>query len=130
MCSRSMCPVVVGMASALNTTTWCPSLPRNADIMLQLGTLVDADTARGVQLVDETADLADVVTVARAKLDALMAVPNEARHNSKLSVRRHNIADFVSSREEELAETMAVIMSAATQNGLDAYMAALKGRKK
>ena len=52
----------------------------------------------------------------------------QARHMSKMCVRRHNIGRFLATREQDVVNTTKFILSEGPQGAIDGYMAALKAR--
>lgn len=106
------------------------ALSRDADILLQLGELLTAEQARDCKLVDEVTEPDAVEGAAVDMVNKLAAIPNAARHASKMLVRRHNLAEFDRIREADVQQAKDFIMAESTQQALDGYMAALKARKK
>jgi len=96
--------------------------------MLQLGTLVSGAEALALGVVDEVADDVNVHTRCGEQLSKLMAVPNQARHDSKMAVRRHLLADFDANRADDVEHAVRFIRSSAVQATLSSYMEQLKQR--
>ena len=97
---------------------------------MQLGELLSAEQALDYKLVDAVADPEAVEDAAVDMVAKLAAIPNAARHASKMLIRRHNLAEFDRIREADVQQAKDFIMAEPTQKALDGYMAALKARKK
>jgi len=103
---------------------------RQADLLLQTGALLTTEQALAVGLVDEADDHSRVMQRAAAKVADFLAVPDAARHASKMLQRGPLAERLLASREEDIEQFSAFCFTPAVQKSLGKYMAALKARSK
>jgi 3,2-trans-enoyl-CoA isomerase len=103
--------------------------PRHADILLQTGALLTAEKALAVGMVDEAVEHGEVVDRAVAKVGELLAVPDRARHASKMLLRGPIAERLEAKRHEDIDGFVAFCTSPPVQASLTKYLEALKKRK-
>ena len=112
---------------------------RQTDLLLQTGALLTTEQALAVGLVDEAVlqvplteagEHSQVMQRAAAKVAEFLAVPDAARHASKMLQRGPLAERLLASREEDVEQFSAFCFTPAVQRSLGGYMAALKARSK
>ena len=105
---------------------------RQAEALLQLGTLLPPERALQLGAVDELAPRGAVLGAAVEAAARYGAVPGAARHLTKLMLRRDVLALLGSPqlRAEDLARTWAFFQGPDVQEGLRLYLERLAARKK
>ena len=104
--------------------------PRQADLLLQTGSLVTATKAAAIGLVDEAVQHDQVMDRAASIVKELLSVPDSARHDSKMITRGPLAAKLLADREGDIDHFQGFITGEAVQADLGRYMAALKARSK
>ena len=103
---------------------------RRADIMLQTGALVTAERAAEVGLIDEAVDHADVMVRAAEGVGNLLAVPDVARHRTKMITRGPMLERLLGDRKADTEDFAIFCESPPVQGSLSAYLDALKRKSK
>ena len=112
---------------------------RQTDLLLQTGALLTTEQALAVGLVDEAVlqeppteagEHSRVMQRAAAKVAEFLAVPDAARHASKMLQRGPLAERLLAAREEDVEQFSAFCFTPAVQSSLGGYMAALKARSK
>ena len=101
---------------------------RQADFMLQRGSLITAEDAVAVGLVDEAVAQDEVMARAAVAVEELLAVPDMARHQSKMFVRQPMIDRLVAQRDADTESFATFVLSSKVQQSLTSYLGALKKR--
>ena len=105
---------------------------RNAERHLCLGSMLSADDALAIGLVDDLVPTADVVETAHATLAQYIAIPAQARAMTKAMMREATVRATLGTqegREADLGRFLALVLSDPVQASLGKYLKALSKRK-
>lgn len=103
---------------------------RNADRLLQLGTLLAPKQAVQVGLVDDIQPQGKVIDACLDELNNYISVPAAARHMSKLAIRKQIIEGLANNLEADIEYFIHFITRDDVQRGLGLYLKSLAKREK
>ncbi|XP_023329613.1 enoyl-CoA delta isomerase 1, mitochondrial [Eurytemora carolleeae] len=104
---------------------------RQAELSLTLGLMYTTEQALSLGLVDKmVSDKDEALVEAEKMLIALMRVPSEARHVSKMSIRKDIYDRLSAGKQEDIDYFANFIVQSVIQKPLGQYLDALKNKKK
>ncbi len=102
---------------------------RETEKALQLGKLYSAEEALKINLVDEVAELNDVIPKAEEQMKTWLKIPTVARELTKTSMRQDTLSRLLSQRDADTNEFVEFTTREYVQRSLGVYLESLKNRK-
>merc|ERR1711916_9271 len=103
---------------------------KNAELHLKLGSMLSAQNALDIGLVDEVVAQAEVMPRALAKLKEFKSIPGSALMMTKQNLRKELISGLRNNLDKDVDEFVGFVMMPPVQKALDAYISMLAARSK
>lgn len=104
---------------------------RQAELAFQLSILFDPQSALQIGLVDEVAESREKVMEAATNIALkFAAIPSEARHATKMLMRKPFIDDLASRKEADIEFTIDTFMDPTLQKNMGLYLEAMRKKSK
>jgi Delta3-Delta2-enoyl-CoA isomerase len=103
---------------------------REAEKALQLGKMYTSDEALTINLVDELAEPANLMSQAEKQMQAWLKIPSVARELTKSSMRRDRLSKLLVHKEADIEALVEISSKDFVQKSLKTYLESLKKSKK
>eukprot|EP00735_Rhodelphis_limneticus_P003554 TRINITY_DN1503_c0_g1::TRINITY_DN1503_c0_g1_i1::g.28180::m.28180 TRINITY_DN1503_c0_g1::TRINITY_DN1503_c0_g1_i1::g.28180 ORF type:complete len:295 (-),score=86.31,sp/P42125/ECI1_MOUSE/44.44/2e-70,ECH/PF00378.15/5.4e-51 TRINITY_DN1503_c0_g1_i1:659-1543(-) len=101
---------------------------RHTELCLQKGLLLDTETAKSIGVIDVHIERDKVMDVARKEMKSWLSIPDYARYESKMLMRRDILDRLRKTKEAEIQFMIKTLENPVIQKSLDRYMAALAAK--